>query len=238
MRGDGATNAGAGMSNANNVLNGSDRLNANQVVIFFTDGVPTTQSNFSESVANTAVENAHAIKNRGGMVYSIGIFNGADPSQTEPDWNPSETRQANVFMNAVSSNYPNSSAWDNLGDRAQGDPDYYKATSDASELTTIFDEIFDETTSNIGSGSPIEEVTTGGANNTPTSLVRTWKSPVRVLARTRCRLPTETSSSRAIRATRQGTRPTTRPSTPITSVERSKVTRFTTRQISLTSPLW
>lgn len=173
LRGDGATNAGAGMSNANNVLNGSDRLNANQVVIFFTDGVPTTQSNFSESVANTAVENAHAIKNRGGMVYSIGIFNGADPSQTEPDWNPSETRQANVFMNAVSSNYPNSSAWDNLGDRAQGDPDYYKATSDASELTTIFDEIFDETTSNIGSGSPIEEVTTGGANNTPGNLVFT-----------------------------------------------------------------
>lgn len=173
LRGDGATNAGAGMGNANNVLNGSDRLNANQVVIFFTDGVPTTQSNFSESVANTAVENAHAIKNRGGMVYSIGIFNGADPSQTEPGWNPSETRQANVFMNAVSSNYPNSSAWDNLGDRAQGDPDYYKATSDASELTTIFDEIFDETTSNIGSGSPIEEVTTGGANNTPGNLVFT-----------------------------------------------------------------
>lgn len=173
LRGDGATNAGAGMSNANNVLNGSDRLNANQVVIFFTDGVPTTQSNFSESVANTAVENAHAIKNRGGMVYSIGIFNGADPSETEPGWNPSETRQANVFMNAVSSNYPNSSAWNNLGDRAQGDPDYYKATSDASELTTIFDEIFDETTSNIGSGSPIEEVTTGGANNTPGNLVFT-----------------------------------------------------------------
>lgn len=173
LHGNGATNAGAGMRNANNVLNGSDRPNANQVVIFFTDGVPTTQSNFSESVANTAVDNAHAIKNRGGMVYSIGIFNGADPSQTEPGGNPSETRQANVFMNAVSSNYPNSSAWDNLGDRAQGDPDYYKATSDASELTTIFDEIFDETTSNIGSGSPIEEVTTGGANNTPGNLVFT-----------------------------------------------------------------
>lgn len=173
LRGDGATNAGAGMRNANNVLSGSDRPNANQVVIFFTDGVPTTQSSFSQSVANTAVENARAIKNRGGMVYSIGIFNGADPSQTEPGWNPSETRQANVFMNAVSSNYPNSSAWDNLGDRAQGDPDYYKATSDAGELATIFDEIFDETTSNIGSGSPIEEVTTGGANNTPGNLVFT-----------------------------------------------------------------
>lgn len=120
LRGDGATNAGAGMRNANNVLSGSDRPNANQVVIFFTDGVPTTQSSFSQSVANTAVENARAIKNRGGMVYSIGIFNGADPSQTEPGWNPSETRQANVFMNAVSSNYPNSSAWDNLGGSSSG----------------------------------------------------------------------------------------------------------------------
>lgn len=179
LTGNGATNAGAGMSNANTVLRNSDRPDANQVVVFFTDGVPTTSNSFSSSVANTAVTNSWAIKNRGGTVYSVGIFDGADPSQTElPWWNPDDTDRANVFMNAVSSNYPNASEWNNLGDRAPDNPDgtptdYYKATSDAGELSKIFDDIFDDSTSNIGSGSPIEEVTTGGANNTPGNLVFT-----------------------------------------------------------------
>ena len=38
-------------------------------------------------------------------------------------------------MNAVSSNYPNATAYNQLGQRGEGD--YYKATSDANELNTI-----------------------------------------------------------------------------------------------------
>lgn len=154
----GATNAGAGMTSANNELRqNSNRDNTKQIVIFFTDGVPTTSSSFASSVANTAVDQAGAIKDRGGSVYSIGIFDGADPNQTTlPNWNVEDSDRANVFMNAVSSNYPNSTAWNNLGRRATGNPDFYKSADNAGSLNEVFQDIFDESTENAASGSPIE----------------------------------------------------------------------------------
>ena len=153
----GATNAGAGMTSANNELRqNSNRENTKQIVIFFTDGVPTTSDSFATGVANTAVDQAGAIKDRGGSVYSIGIFDGADPSQTELGRNPNDTDRANVFMNAVSSNYPNSTAWNNLGQRATGNPDFYKSADNAGSLNEVFQDIFDESTEGATSGSPIE----------------------------------------------------------------------------------
>ena len=157
----GATNAGAGMTSANYELRqNSNRDNTKQIVIFFTDGVPTTSDSFASGVANTAVDQAGAIKNRGGSVYSIGIFDGANPSETEvryEGWGwPVESSQANVFMNAVSSNYPNSTAWDNLGQRATGNPDFYKSADNAGSLNEVFQDIFDESTEGATSGSPIE----------------------------------------------------------------------------------
>lgn len=166
LEANGATNAGSGMTNANNELRtNSNREDTKQVVIFFTDGVPTTGNTFSTNVANTAVTQSNQVKDRGGSVYSIGIFDGADPSQTELGRNPNDTDRANVFMNAVSSNYPNSTAWNNLGRRASGDPDFYKSADNAGSLNEVFNDIFNETTENAGSGSPIEEVTHEGAVN-------------------------------------------------------------------------
>ena len=157
LRANGATNAGAGMTSANNELRqNSTRENTKQVVIFFTDGVPTTSSTFSNNVANIAVNQAGQIKNRGGSVYSVGIFDGANPNQTDTGWNPDDTDRANVFMNAVSSNYPNSTAWNNLGRRASGDPDFYKSAENSGQLNEVFQDIFDESTDNAASGSPIE----------------------------------------------------------------------------------
>ena len=166
LEANGATNAGAGMTNANNELRtNSNREDTKQIVIFFTDGVPTTSSSFNTTVANNAVNQASQIKSRGGSVYSIGIFDGADPSQTEVGRNPDDTDRANVFMNAVSSNYPNASAWNNLGLRASGNPDFYKSADNAGSLNEVFQDIFDESTENAGSGSPIEEVTQEGELN-------------------------------------------------------------------------
>ena len=145
LTGDGATNAEEGMKDANSVLAKSGRDDASQLVIFFTDGVPTDFSTFSDDVANGAVENASAIKGRGGIVYTVGIFDGADPDQTnvEYEWGqPVESSQANVFMNAVSSNYPNSTAWNELGSRAEGDPEYYKTADTAGGLNSVFQDIF------------------------------------------------------------------------------------------------
>lgn len=143
----GATNAGDGMTKANDQLWDNARKGATQMVVFFTDGVPTTFRWFSEEVANNAVDQAKAIKSRSGIVYSVGIFSGADPEQTSlPNWNVDDTDRANVFMNAVSSNYPNASSWNTLGNRAEGDTKYYKTAADAGALSEVFQDIFDEST--------------------------------------------------------------------------------------------
>lgn len=139
LEADGATNAGAGMTYANTELRSERaRANAQEVVIFFTDGTPTTGNTFNETVANTAVKQAGEIKSekRGGLVYSIGIFDGANADSLES--------KENQFMNAVSSNYPNATAYDNRGDRVDAKYQYYKTASESDKLDKVFNEIFDE----------------------------------------------------------------------------------------------
>lgn len=127
----GATRADNGFKRAVKVMENA-RTDAKKVVIFFTDGTPTSVSNFNALVANGAVTAAKTLKDQGDTVYSIGIFSGADPSSTKSN--------ENQFMHAVSSNFPKATAYDNRGD---GDKDagYYKAATNASELNAIFDEI-------------------------------------------------------------------------------------------------
>lgn len=135
----GATNAGAGMTNANTELQSERaRANAQEVVIFFTDGTPTTNNTFDATVANTAVTQAGKIKSeeRGGLVYSIGIFEGADADSLQSS--------ENQFMNAVSSNYPNATAYNNRGDRVDAKYQYYKTATESGELNQVFEDIFEE----------------------------------------------------------------------------------------------
>lgn len=53
---------------------------------------------------------ALAMKSAGTLIYSIGIFEGANPEQQS--FGNRENDQANQFMHAVSSNYPNATAYD------------------------------------------------------------------------------------------------------------------------------
>lgn len=143
----GATNTAAGFSEAKSTLDKDTRTNAIKYVVFFTDGVPTTDSTFNSTVANKTLTTAKQLKDANVSVYSVGIFSGADAGVTSYDWRTNtETRKANVFMNAVSSNYPNygSVAWDNwLGVTLSGGSDkgYYKTASTASELSKVFEDI-------------------------------------------------------------------------------------------------
>lgn len=82
----GATNVAAGMGEAVALM--GDRYNytgANtprqKVVIVFTDGVPTTSSDFDVDVADAAINTAKSMKDKGVTVYSIGIFSGANPNE-------------------------------------------------------------------------------------------------------------------------------------------------------------
>ena len=52
-----------------------------KVVIVFTDGVPTSGTEFEVSLANNAISSALNLKNSGVAVYTIGIFNGSNPEQ-------------------------------------------------------------------------------------------------------------------------------------------------------------
>ncbi len=80
---------------------------AKKIIVFFTDGTPTSQSEFNSTVANAAVTAAKEMKDGKATVYTIGIFDGADPNAGVQD---SKTSQENKFMQAVSSNYPNATA--------------------------------------------------------------------------------------------------------------------------------
>lgn len=129
----GATRADNGFNLAVKVMSSASvRTDAKKVVIFFTDGSPTSSNGFEKEVANNAVTAAKKLKDGGAAVYSIGIFDKADPS--------SLSSKENQFMHAVSSNFPKAIAYNNCGD---GDKDagYYKAAKNASELNAIFDEI-------------------------------------------------------------------------------------------------
>lgn len=131
LKAGGATRADYGFQYASKVMSNA-RPNAKKVVIFFTDGKPTSASDFDASVANGAVTAAKTLKGQGDMVYSIGIFDKADPS--------SLSSAANQFMHAVSSNFPKATKYNRHGE-GNIKAGYYKSATNASELNAIFDEI-------------------------------------------------------------------------------------------------
>lgn len=127
----GATRADNGFNLAAKMM-GSARTDAKKVVIFFTDGSPTSSSGFEGKVANKAVEAAKELKDGGATVYSIGVFSGADPSSIQGN--------ENQFMHAVSSNFPKATKYYQRGE-GNIKAGYYKSATNASELNAIFDEI-------------------------------------------------------------------------------------------------
>ena len=131
----GSTRADYGLELASSQLASSGRPGATKVVVFFTDGAPTSTNGFESGVANSAVSAAKSMKDSGTTVYTIGIFSGANPAGAERE---------NSFMNAVSSNYPNATAYNNLGARVSADATYYKTATTSGDLKTLFENISQE----------------------------------------------------------------------------------------------
>ena len=142
----GATRADYGMKQAEKNIKTSGRADAKKIVVFFTDGTPTSFSDFDSKVANDAVTAAKNMKDGKATVYTIGIFSGANPSADIQDLGTDEANKANKFMRAVSSNYPNATAWNAHGTRAENS-DYYKSATNAEELKKVFDDISQAITS-------------------------------------------------------------------------------------------
>lgn len=139
----GATRADYGLELAGDITFG--RADAKKIVVFFTDGKPTSFSEFDSDVAKGAVTAAKKMKDGKATVYTIGIFSGADPAD---DPSKEGTSDVNKFMHAVSSNYPDATSYasDKLGTRAENS-DYYKSATNAEELKKVFDDISQAITS-------------------------------------------------------------------------------------------
>lgn len=98
-------------------------------------------------MASNAITAAKAIKDSGGTVYTIGIFDGANPTASVDS---GRTSDENKFMQAASNNYPDAtytSSWRgytwSFGTRAEGS-DFYKSATNADELKKVFDGISKE----------------------------------------------------------------------------------------------
>ena len=150
----GATRADYGLQLADGVFS-SGRADAKKIVVFFADGSPTSSSGFQASVADSAVKSAKSLKNKGADIYTIGIFDGANPAADPTNY---WTSNENKFMHAVSSNYPNATSYttNELGKRTENS-DFYKAASNADELKKVFDDISSSITSGKGSPTQIED---------------------------------------------------------------------------------
>lgn len=140
----GATRADYGLELAEKITTTYGRKDAKKIIVFFTDGTPTKQNKFDAGVANAAVTAAKNMKDGKATVYTIGIFDGANPSAGIQD--SGKSQKENKFMQAVSSNYPNATAWDTHGTRAENS-DYYKSATKAEELKKVFDDISQAITS-------------------------------------------------------------------------------------------
>ena len=140
----GATRADYGLELAEKITTTYGRKDAKKIIVFFTDGTPTKQNKFDAGVANAAVTAAKNMKDSKATVYTVGIFDGANPSAGIQD--SGKSQKENKFMQAVSSNYPNATAWDTHGARAENS-DYYKSATNAEELKKVFDDISQAITS-------------------------------------------------------------------------------------------
>ena len=124
--------------------------------MFFTDGEPNHNSGFNSKVADDAIYAAKSIKGDA-SIYTIGVFDDADASITGSTglwWTNKE--KFNAYMHGMSSNYPNATAYYNLGTRAP-DSNFYKAAKDASTLNTIFDAIAEEIVSSAQSPTQMNQ---------------------------------------------------------------------------------
>ena len=169
----GGTQTGQGMQQAQTLLDnskytGSNQAQRTQVVIMFTDGVPG-DSGFDISVANDAIKAAKTMKDNGVVVYTIGIFTGAEPSQLYGGsgngavgeywgWSDTDSAAANRFMNFVSSNFKaaenvglgqkvvdhiiyNSYYFEITKNYTRDSSNYYLTASDADGLNNVFSSI-------------------------------------------------------------------------------------------------
>ena len=168
----GATRSDLGMQMAEDILSartGTDK-DRDAIVVFFTDGEPTSGSEFEEWVAADTINTAKELKigyyvndaeqshgTSGGMstgealgytasVYSVAVYDGASPTGSA-NINGSGATRINDFLHMVSSNYPEargekqgSRDWEFFRESGANNG-YYMVANNAASLANAFNTI-------------------------------------------------------------------------------------------------
>ncbi len=141
----GARDIGEGMAAAADLLeNGYDYGGGNllrqKAVIVVADGVPTKNRDFDAQIAADALRSAEGLKDSGATIYSVGIFNGADPF--------SDIQAANGFLNDLSTNsqvgehyYLTADHWDALDEIFTKIGENISAADGDLDEETVVDEV-------------------------------------------------------------------------------------------------
>ena len=166
----GATRSDLGMQMAQDILSARGDKSRDAIVVFFTDGEPTSSSVYEPEVAADTINIAKELKigqevndaqqgsdTSGGMptgvelgytasVYSVAVYNGASPTGTA-NINGSGATRINDFLHMVSSNYPNARG-ENQGGRgweffreSGANNGYYMVANNAASLANAFNTI-------------------------------------------------------------------------------------------------
>lgn len=135
-----STNSAAAMQRAQQLVDANLRAypltERTTVVVFFTDGEPSSGSGFNGTIANNCINAAHSIKEEGVLVYTIGLVEGSDDTDqvktyleyTSSDWSELYDRTNPTAMPAAA-NYLNRNT--DYGDYS------FKVSEDAT-LSDIF----------------------------------------------------------------------------------------------------
>ena len=137
--------------------NDESRKYAKRVVLFLTDGQPTAFSNFDDNVANRAIKASQEIK-KDAEVYAFGMFTETNPSSTGhagSSWTDKE--KFNAYMHGVSSNYPDATAYDNLGNRAENSA-YYMGVKNSNDAETAINNVVNKLLSMTYAGADYTDV--------------------------------------------------------------------------------
>ncbi len=123
-----------------------------RVVILLTDGCPSSNVDFNNTVATDAIDAARRLKsNTYTTVYTIGIMAGLDATKyyTSSYATGTEAQKANNFLNLVSSRYKEATAYNSAGTKTTGDF-YFSGTAGGGSIATQMTTIWDSTAPSLG----------------------------------------------------------------------------------------
>lgn len=152
---DGATNTAAGFKSAKEIFDNSSNWegvrqdqNRKKLIVFLTDGVPTTYSDFNETVATSTVNTATTLKGASynAEIYSLGIFDAT--KYTGSLGNNANIKKVSKFMKDVASDdskYMTADSVQSLYDIFNSITDNMP-TSVTATITDVIDSRFELTT--------------------------------------------------------------------------------------------